>query len=133
MTTRDKVERLLVNYPKTRDNDNLLIAYFMRDEYGVQNTFDIASKFSTNVYESIRRARQKVMEENPALRPKNDVYEARLEKERKMREEMRKESQKRQDEQLAELTRNIAESHRKQAQIEKNEQMGIGLLGGHNY
>jgi len=89
MTTRDKVERLLVNYPKTRDNDNLLIAYFMKDEYGMQNTFDIALKFTTNVYESIRRARQKVMEENPALRPSNEVYEARLEKERKVREQMR--------------------------------------------
>lgn len=126
MTTRDKVERLLVNYPQTRDNDNLLIAYFMKKEYGLLDTFEIAQKFTTNVYESIRRARQKVMEENPALRPKAEVYEARLQKERQIREELRRE-------QLLKPTENIAQKPQKQAESERYEQIGIGLLGGHNY
>ena len=132
MTTRDKVERLLVNYPQTRDNDNLLIAYFMKSEYGLMTTFEIAQKFTTNVYESIRRARQKVMEENPALRPKSDVYEARLEKERRVREELRREQLKK-NEQLLKPKENVAQKQHKQAENEKYEQIGIGLLGGHNY
>ena len=87
-TTRDKVLNLLKLYPNTRDNDNLLIAYYMELEYGVTDTFDIARKFSANVYESVRRARQKVMEENPDLRPSKAVYKKRLEKEQKVREEV---------------------------------------------
>lgn len=89
MNIRDKVAYLLETIPKTRENDNLLIAYYLKDEYHLQNTFDIALQFSTNVYESIRRARQKIQENNPALRPSEQIYRARLDKESKIREEMR--------------------------------------------
>lgn len=89
MNVREKVEEILKEIPQARENDNLLIAYFMKDEYKLQNTFDIALQFKTNVYESIRRARQKVQETNPTLRPSREVYEARLKKESDVREVMR--------------------------------------------
>lgn len=89
MNVREKVEEILKGIPQARENDNLLIAYFMKDEYKLQNTFDIALQFKTNVYESIRRARQKVQETNPLLRPSKEVYEARLKKEAEIREVMR--------------------------------------------
>ena len=89
MNMRDKIADLLERIPQTRENDNLLIAYFMKDVYHVQNTFDIALQFNTNVYESIRRARQKIQETNPQLRPSEEVYKARLKKEAEVRNEMR--------------------------------------------
>ena len=89
MNVREKVEEILKEIPQARENDNLLIAYFMKDEYKLQNTFDIALQFKTNVYESIRRARQKAQETNPTLRPSREVYEARLKKEADVREVMR--------------------------------------------
>lgn len=89
MNVRAKVEQILTDIPQARENDNLLIAYFIKDEFKLQNTFDIALQFKTNVYESIRRARQKVQETNPLLRPSKEVYEARLKKEAEIREVMR--------------------------------------------
>lgn len=91
MTTREKVEQLLTEIPQTRGDDRLLIAYFLKDVYKVQNTFDIAlnKNIKGNVYESIRRARQKVQETDPTLRPADDIYKARLIRESEVREEMR--------------------------------------------
>ena len=89
MRVSDRVQMLLEKEPKTRENDNLLIAYFLKDEYGLSNTFDIALKVRGNVYESIRRARQKIQETNPMLRPSDEVYKARMREEQRMREEMR--------------------------------------------
>ena len=89
MRVSDRVQMLLEQNPKTRENDNLLIAYFLKDEYGLSNTFDIALKVRGNVYESIRRARQKIQETNPMLRPSEEIYKARMEQERRVREEMR--------------------------------------------
>lgn len=89
MRVSDRVQMLLEQNPKTRENDNLLIAYFLKDEYGLSNTFDIALKVRGNVYESIRRARQKIQETNPMLRPSDEVYRARMREEQRVREEMR--------------------------------------------
>ena len=89
MQIKDKVIQLLNDIPQTRENDNLLIAYYIKDVYGVSNLMDVALMTKTNVYESVRRARQKAMEENPLLRPSKEVYEARLKKEGRVREEMR--------------------------------------------
>lgn len=89
MTQRDKVVNLLETIPQTRENDNLLIAYYIKDVYQLQNTFDIALRLNTNVYESIRRCRQKIQETNPSLRPSDTVYRARLKKESEIRQEMR--------------------------------------------
>jgi len=89
MNMRDKIADLLERIPQTRENDNLLIAYFLKDEYHIQNTFDVALQFNTNVYESVRRARQKIQETNPQLRPAEQVYRARLRREAEIRDEMR--------------------------------------------
>lgn len=89
MQTKDKVIQLLTDIPQTRENDNLLIAYFLKDVYGIQNTFDLALQTKANVYETVRRTRAKVQEENPLLRPSKEVYEARINKESRVREEMR--------------------------------------------
>lgn len=89
MLIKDKVMELLVNHPKTRENDNLLIAYVLKDMYGLQNTFDIALYTNKNIYESIRRSRAKIQETNPNLRPSEEVYKARLINEQRVREEMR--------------------------------------------
>lgn len=89
MLAKDRVIKLLTEIPQTRENDNLLIAYFIKDEYGIHNMFDLALKTKANVYETIRRTRAKVQEENPLLRPSIEVYKARLSKEKMVREEMR--------------------------------------------
>lgn len=89
MQTKDKIIQLLETIPQCRENDNLLIAYFLKDVYGIQNTFDLALKTKANVYETIRRTRAKIQEENPLLRPSKEVYQARLNKEKVVREEMR--------------------------------------------
>ena len=89
MRVSDRVQILLEKEPKTRENDNLLIAYFLKDEYGLSNTFDVALNIKGNIYESIRRARQKIQETNPMLRPSEEIYKARMEQERRVREEMR--------------------------------------------
>lgn len=91
MTIREKVEEILNEIPQARGDDRLLIAYFIKDVYKVQNTFDIAlsKEIKGNIYESIRRARQKVQETNPTLRPPEAIYKARLMKEAQIREEMR--------------------------------------------
>ena len=89
MILQEKVKQLLIDNPKLRDNDNLLIAYYLRDVYGLQNTFDIALMTKINIYESIRRTRQKVQETNPLLRSSKEVERARREKEARVREEVR--------------------------------------------
>lgn len=89
MLIKDKVLEILINQPKTRDNDNLLIAYVLKDMYGLQNTFDIALYTNKNLYESVRRTRAKIQETNPNLRPSDDVYQSRLAYEQIVREEMR--------------------------------------------
>ena len=89
MLAKDKIIELLVNVPQTRDNDNLLIAYYIRDVYGLQNTFDIALFTKNNLYETVRRTRAKVQEENPTLRGSKETTIARANKEELVREEMR--------------------------------------------
>lgn len=86
---KDKITQLLTDVPQTRENDNLLIAYYIKDELGLQNTFDIALYTKNNIYESIRRTRAKIQEENPLLRPSVETYNARLNKENRVREQMR--------------------------------------------
>lgn len=86
---KDKIIKILQEIPQTRDNDNLLIAYYIKEELGLQNTFDIALHTKNNIYESVRRTRAKVQEENPLLRPSEDTLNARLNKEIRVREEMR--------------------------------------------
>lgn len=85
MKVKDRVTLLLEKKPKTRGDDSLLIAYFIKQEYGLTDTFEIAKKVNGNLYESIRRARQKVQETNPLLMPEEKIVKGRLKKERKVR------------------------------------------------
>lgn len=89
MKVADRVTNLLERIPQTRGNDNLLIAYFIKEEYGYQNTFDIALYIKGNIYETIRRSRQKIQETNPMLRPSEEIYRSRMAQEQRVREEMR--------------------------------------------
>ena len=91
MTINEKVLDLLITMPQTRDSDRLLIAHVIKDLYGLQNTFDImlCESIDGNIYETIRRTRQDIQQINPALWPSDPVRRARMEKERKMREEHR--------------------------------------------
>lgn len=89
-TIKELVSKYLQQVPQTRNNDNLLIAYVVRDMYDLQNTFDIALKTTNNIYESIRRERAKIQNElNPLLQADESVRTARLGKEQRVREEMR--------------------------------------------
>ena len=89
MTVKDKVYQLLVEMPKTRDSDRLLIAHVIKDLYGLQNTFDImlCSTIDGNIYETIRRCRQDIQSDNEDLWPSDPVKRARFLKEKRMREE----------------------------------------------
>lgn len=88
-TYKEVILKYLNDIPQTRENDNLLIAYCVKEVMGLQNLFDIALQTKSNVFETIRRQRAKIQEENPTLRPSEEVYKARLVKETKVREEMR--------------------------------------------
>lgn len=73
---KDVVKELLIQYPETRDNDNLLMLKVWRRQYpGLPNSefstfanYLVLNKFKSP--ESIRRSRQKIQEQNPHLRGK---------------------------------------------------------------
>ena len=77
---KTKVEQLLINNPKTRDCDNLLVATYYFYESGgkealqSQSAFDFLKKMSNGEltsFESISRARRKIQEQYPELRGNN--------------------------------------------------------------
>ena len=68
---KDKVEYLLANYPVFRDDDQKLIAKIWYSESSETILRDFLINFGNGKYtspEAIRRARQKLQEENPNLR-----------------------------------------------------------------
>lgn len=77
MTTLNKVkpqvEYLLMTYPRLRDDDWLLIGTVYHHYYGIgheESFLDVMKKhkeLGLPSFETIRRTRQKVQEENPAL------------------------------------------------------------------
>lgn len=78
---KDVVHELLIQRPQTRDCDRKLMAYVWSKELGGMYTLANISGFDFLKYfadgklsspESIRRARQKIQEENPNLR--GDTY-----------------------------------------------------------
>lgn len=91
MTVKEKVTELLTRYPALRNDDKMLIAYYFKDVYGLQNLFDIAlcKTIRGNMFETIRRERQKIQEENPMLQPDPIVTELRSQKEQMMKERYR--------------------------------------------
>ena len=69
------VTRLLKEYPKARDNDNLLLLMVWAEQDGNlrkdKTFFDFATGMIAGKYikfESVSRARRKIQEENPELR-----------------------------------------------------------------
>jgi hypothetical protein len=81
-STKDIVKALLISYPETRDNDSLLTAYIwdmdlkkIEKDSKIISAFDLLKMYAresvlTNA-ESLRRVRQKLQEDQPALRGKN--------------------------------------------------------------
>ena len=72
-TIKPKVEYLLRMYPRLRDDDFLLVGMVYHEYYGIG--YDIGflevlkkhKELDLPSFETIRRTRQKVQEENPAL------------------------------------------------------------------
>ena len=68
----NKVERVLREYPRARDDDNYLIALVYRNYYGVGSAsfFEVMVNFKTLALpspESITRYRRKLQEEMPLI------------------------------------------------------------------
>lgn len=87
---RDNVEMILEKYPKTRDDDKLLVLQYWNKVDGISikkkriNVNDILSHATTA--ESITRARRLVQNDRDDLQPTREVKESRVGKERRMRE-----------------------------------------------
>jgi len=89
---KENVRKILIEYPETRGNDNLLIfRYFERHADEVIKNFAkyILYHYPDNVkkltsFESIRRVRQKIQEEGAFL-PSEEVVTARRGREADMR------------------------------------------------
>lgn len=78
---QDKVEWCLEKYPKTREDDRILIGAVYTRFYGVDiNTpfRDILLDKNLPNFESIRRCRQRLQEKNEDLRARGVIEEMRL-------------------------------------------------------
>ena len=93
---KSKVEHLLVSNPSTRDSDNLLAAtYYFYEEGGKESlqkktAYDFLKKMSSGEltsFESIRRTRQKLQEQNPSLR--GNSYKERQESAQEVRKNIK--------------------------------------------
>lgn len=75
MTTKDIVAELLEEDPRTRDSDDILYLQIIRRNglsgVSVDHFFQNRKSMGIPPFESVRRARQKVQEENPELCGKN--------------------------------------------------------------
>lgn len=81
MKLYDKVKDLLVKYPQLRDSDKRLIwAIWTVSNKTSFGSITKDSFYSANSSESITRARRKVQELNPELRPTKLVQETRHKK-----------------------------------------------------
>lgn len=70
---KERVKRLLIEQVETRDNDNLLISQIWIEDGMPLESINFLVKYSNGDLtsaESIRRARQKLQEENESLRGK---------------------------------------------------------------
>lgn len=90
--TADKVSKLLISFPHLKDDDNRLIATFWYREFGIKDASAEAflkqlAEGKLTSAETIRRSRQKLQEEFPALR--GIKYNERHEAEIKVRDEIR--------------------------------------------
>lgn len=87
MNVYDKVEKLLRNNPEYRDSDKKLHLVFMYGEgvltrQGNQTIFNKEAFMDSTSFETIRRSRQKVVENNPELQASEPVKKMREDIER---------------------------------------------------
>jgi len=95
LNIKDKVQKYLVEDPRTRDNDALLSVLIWWKELQGNGKNDISAvdffkMYSKNEFtspESIRRCRQKIQEENPSLR--GNTYKDRQAKEKIIRNQVK--------------------------------------------
>lgn len=85
---KEYVLEQLIKNPETRNDDKLLIRNIVRDKYGTTDINELL-KYDGNMFEGIRRARQKVQETNPKLRANKNVRRMRAHMEEIVREEVR--------------------------------------------
>lgn len=67
-SVKDKVIKLLTEYPHLREDDNKLIANIWHQECKGNNVLQLYAENKLTNAESIRRSRQKIQQENPHLR-----------------------------------------------------------------
>lgn len=77
----------LIRWPETRSNDIMLYRKYGEKFYGTTD-LRILEQLPTNELESVRRERQKIQQTNPLLK-KPKTAEARAEREKQFRREMR--------------------------------------------
>ena len=80
------VRELLEKKPELRDNDNLLMSTIWKDQANILNFFQRFESGKLHSPESIRRARQKLQEENDNLR--GELYDVRQKKQIKVKQEL---------------------------------------------
>lgn len=85
---KEHVLEQLIKNPETRNDDKLLIRNIVRDKYGTTDINELL-KHDGNMFEAIRRARQKIQETNPKLRANKNVRRMRAHMEEIVREEVR--------------------------------------------
>lgn len=97
-TAKERVEWLLINRPQTRGDDRILYLEYFKvfQPVFVYNSFDQTINLkhpvtydewrSMTSFETLRRARQKLQENNPDLLPLPDTVAKRMEREQNFRE-----------------------------------------------
>lgn len=86
-----KVFKVLAMYPKTREDDFLLYAKYLKEnnaelkDVGLLYALTHAKNLKMPNFESITRARRKLQRKNPELSPPKQVAAARAKKETKYR------------------------------------------------
>ena len=93
-STKERVRRVLSEFPETRDNDNLLVVHIWNAESNLDRD-DKLSKFidlfvqdKLTKTESVRRVRQKLQELHPELRGK--IYKGKQHEAIHVREQLKR-------------------------------------------
>ena len=88
---KNKIEQLMLNYPKAMDDDNFLQALVWKGELGANpnmSAMDFLRMYAAGAFtspETIRRCRQKLQEEYPHLR--GNKYKIRHDHQEKWKED----------------------------------------------
>ena len=84
-TVQEMVRTQLESRPDTRSDDRLLVYNLYRDNYGIVNDKWVNVIFNKELpnFETIRRCRQKLQQENEDLRATKEVQQIRLDEQPK--------------------------------------------------